>query len=197
MCRGADSGNLLVWEGKPRQAERKRQDIGRQNMKKIMMAAMVSLVMSGAASAAGYGLEGARMEGGLKFAERQISSKFNSDSSPVRLAGEFAPVVAAKCNAEARDYNKLTVKAPPALKSEQDMKGSEGKTPEKKGAIAGGIVGGVLASPIVISALPAVALLGTGIGFLAVGPIATAAIVAVGAVAAGAAIGYGIGCLVK
>ena len=167
-------------------------------MKKIMMAAMVSLVMCGAASAAGYGLEGARMEGGFKFAERQLSSKFSSGSSPVRLAGEFAPVAAAKCNAVARDYNKLTVKAPPALKSEQDMKtGNEGKTPEKKGAIAGGIVGGVLASPIVIAALPAIGLLGTGMAFVAVGPLATAAIVAVGAVAAGAAIGYGVGCLVK
>ncbi|OGR64440.1 MAG: hypothetical protein A2X31_03860 [Elusimicrobia bacterium GWB2_63_22] len=155
-------------------------------MKKIMIAAMVSVAMSGAVSAAGYGLEGARMEGGLKFAERQISSRLNSEASPVRISGELAPVAAAKCNAEARDYNKLTVKAPPTLKSEQDKQPeNEGKSPEKKGAIAGGIVGGVLASPIVISALPAIGLLGTGMAFVAVGPLATAAI------------GYGIGCLVK
>lgn len=167
-------------------------------MKKIMMAAMVSLVMSGAASAAGYGLETARMEGGLKFAERQISSKLSSGASPVRITGEFAPVATARCNAKARNYTKLTVKAPPALKSGQDMKtGSEGKAPEKKGAIAGGIVGAVLASPVVIAVLPAVGLLGTGMAFVAVGPLATAAIVAVGAVAAGAAIGYGIGHLTK
>ncbi len=167
-------------------------------MKRIMIAAMVSLVMSGAASAAGYGLETARMEGGLKFAERQISSKLSSGASPVRITGEFAPVAAAKCNAAARNYNKLTVKAPPPLKSEQDTQPeSEGKSPAKKGALAGGIVGGILASPVVIAALPAVALLGTGMAFAAVGPLATAAIVAVGAVAVGAAVGYGIGCLVK
>lgn len=167
-------------------------------MKKIMIAAMVSVAMSGAVSAAGYGLEGARMEGGLKFAERQISSKLNSEASPVRISGELAPAATAKCNAEARNYNKLTVKAPPALKSEQDTQaGSEGKSPEKKGAITGGIVGGVLASPIVIGALPSIAYLGTGMAFVAVGTLATAAIVAVGTVAAGAAIGYGIGCLVK
>lgn len=167
-------------------------------MKKIMIAAMVSLAMSGAASATGYGLEAARMEGGLKFAERQVSSKLNSEASPVRVSVELAPVAAAKCNAEARNYNKLTVKVPPALKSEQDKRPeSDGKSPEKKGAIAGAIAGGVLASPIVIAALPAVALLGTGMGFVAVGPLATAAIVGVGAVAVGAAIGYGVGCLVK
>ena len=159
---------------------------------------MVSVAMSGAVSAAGYGLEGARMEGGLKFAERQVSSKLNSEASPVRISGELAPVATAKCNAEARDYNKLTVKAPPALKSEQDKQPEhEGKSPEKKGAIAGGIVGGVLASPVVIAALPAIGLLGTGMAFVAVGPLATAAIVGVGAVAVGAAIGYGVGCLVK
>jgi hypothetical protein len=63
--------------------------------------------------------------------------------------------------------------------------------------VVGGIVGAVLASPVVIAVLPAVGLLGTGMAFVAVGPLATAAIVAVGAVAVGAAIGYGIGHLAK
>ena len=167
-------------------------------MKKIMIAAIVSLIMSGAASAAGNGLETARMEGGLKFAERQLSSKLNAGSSPVRITGDSAPVAAAKCNAAARDYNKLTVKAPPVPRSGQDEKtGSEGKSPEKKGAISGGIVGGLLASPIVIGALPSAAYLGTGMAFVAVGTLATAVIVGAGAVAVGAAIGYGVGCLLK
>lgn len=167
-------------------------------MKKIMIAGIVSLIMSVAASAAGNGLERARMEGGFKFAERQISSKLNSGSSPVRIGGEFAPVATAKCNAEARNYNKLTVKAPPALKSEQDKQAeNEGRSPEKKGAIAGGMVGGVLASPIVIGALPSMAYLGTGMAFVAVGTLATAVIVGAGAVAVGAAVGYGVGCLIK
>lgn len=167
-------------------------------MKKMMIAAILSLIMSGAASAAGNGLEAARMEGGLKFAERQLSSRLNAGSSPVRIAGELAPAAPAKCNAAARDYNKLTVKAPPALKSGQDEKAEgEGKSAEKKGAIAGGIVGGLLASPIVIGALPSVAYFGTGMAFVAVGTLATAAIVGAGAVAVGAAVGYGVGLLIK
>ena len=165
-------------------------------MKKMMIAAILSLIMSGAASAAGNGLETARMEGGLKFAERQLTSRLNSGSSPVQIGGELAPAATARCNAAARDYNKLTVKAPPALKSGQD-ENAEGKSAEKKGAIAGGIVGGLLASPIVIGALPSVAYLGTGMAFVAVGTLATAAIVGAGAVAVGAAVGYGVGLLIK
>ena len=151
-------------------------------MKKLAILIGVSLLVSGTAMASEY--ETSKMEGGMKFAEQQTDKKFNSKSSPVEI-GELSEVQEAECNAEAKDYSKMTKKAPPSLKGEADVDKEESKTGEMTGAVAGGVVGG-LAGVTYAGAL--------AFGAAFVGTVTTAAIVTpiVVGVAAGAAVGYGI-----
>ncbi len=145
-------------------------------MKKLVIALGVSLVFSGMAAAAKYGDETNRMESGAKFAERQTSSKFNSAPSPVQLAGDFTPVETAKCNAEAKDFNKLTAKAPPSLNASADKKAeNKGWSAEKIGTVAGAVAGAVIAVPMIGAGIPIIACV-VGVSVI---------------VAAGAAAGYG------
>ncbi|MEA3307282.1 MAG: hypothetical protein U9Q34_05820, partial [Elusimicrobiota bacterium] len=94
-----------------------------------------------------------------------------------------SPVEAAKCNAEAKDFNKLSKKSPPILKGEVDADKEEGKTGEIVGAVSGGVAGGLLA----VAAMGAVPLEAASVGtMVALG----GTVVAVAAV--GAAVGYGV-----
>ncbi|MEA3307125.1 MAG: hypothetical protein U9Q34_05020, partial [Elusimicrobiota bacterium] len=96
-------------------------------MKKLAILIGVSLICSGAVMASEY--ESNRMGSGIKFAEQQTDKTMNSKTSPVEI-GELSPVEAAKCNAEAKDFNKLSKKSPPILKGEVDADKEEGKTGE-------------------------------------------------------------------
>ncbi len=85
-------------------------------MKKTILLLTVSLALSGSASAAGYNYEGSRMDSGKTFSEMQTAARMAA-ASPVEIKGELAPVEKARVNAPAKDYAKLGVTAPPALKS--------------------------------------------------------------------------------
>jgi hypothetical protein len=112
-------------------------------MKKTIMAAIVSLVISGTAAAAGYDLEEARMESGRRFDEQQSSSGLNSVPLAVQITGEFQRGAEAKCNAEARDYTRFEIKAPPVPEAVKEEKAetpaaaqkSEWVAPEKEKAL--------------------------------------------------------------
>jgi len=131
--------------------------------------------MSGAAAAAGYGLEEARMESGRRFDEQQSTSGLNPVPLPVQVAGEFQRGAEAKCNAEARDYTKLEVKAPPvpeAVKEENAetpaaAQEREGAAPEKGKALLSVVLTLLLAGALL--ATPALTLLAAGISVVALG----------------------------
>lgn len=149
----------------------------------IAVVAGVVLFCSGVARA-GSAFETERMGSGAAFSEQQVSGKLGASAEPVRIAGEYAPVETAKCNAEARDYNKLSVKAPPAPVSEtaKDAK-AEGKKGEITGGVAGGVVGGVVG--LSMAAVLPLELAGVGAAVVVGGTV-------LGAVAVGAAVGYGV-----
>ncbi|HBB65950.1 MAG: hypothetical protein A2X28_10280 [Elusimicrobia bacterium GWA2_56_46] len=165
-------------------------------MKKLVIALGASIVFSGLAGAAGD--ETQRMEGGMKFAEQQISGKLDSAPSPVQLAGDFAPAEAAKCNAKAKDYSKISAKAPPPLSKEADKKAeNKGASAAGKGAVVGGVMGAVVGAPFLMAIGQAIPYLATPMIGFAIGGIATAVIIGGGAIVAGAAVGYGAVRLVE
>lgn len=140
------------------------------------MAAIVSLVMSGAAAAAGYGLEEARMESGRRFDEQRSASGLNSIPLVVQITGEFQRGAEAKCNAEARDYTKFKVKAPPvpaAVKEEnaetRDAAPESGWVAPEKGKA---LLTLLLAAVLLPLEIPVFVLLAAGISVMAFGPAA-------------------------
>ncbi len=149
-------------------------------MKKLAIMIGVIMTVSGALMASE--LETSRMESGMKFAEQQTDKKFDSGSSAIEI-NELSEVEEAECNAEAKDYTKLSVKTPPALKTLSSKDVKKGHTAEIVGAgVGGAAVGGAALYAGVVS----VAMSG---GAVAAAPIVVAA-------AVGAGIGYGVvaGC---
>ncbi len=70
--------------------------------------------------AAATSFETDRMDAGLRFDKQKIEVKMDSgNAAPVRATAEFAEVKAAECNAEAKDYSRLTTKAPSAPVAEK------------------------------------------------------------------------------
>ncbi|MHB0997334.1 MAG: hypothetical protein ACYC2I_13270 [Elusimicrobiales bacterium] len=147
-------------------------------MKKVMMAAIVSLVMTGAAAAAGCGLEEARMESGRRFDEQQSASGLNPVPLVVQITGEFRRGAEAKYNAEARDYTKFEIKAPPVPEAVKEEKTetpaaapeSGWVAPEKEKALVSAVLTLLLAA--VFLATPAFTLLAAGISVVALGQAA-------------------------
>jgi len=147
-------------------------------MRKTVIAAIVSLVMAGAAAAAGYGLEEARMESGRRFDDQHSVSGLTSMPLAVQVTGEFKRGAEAECNAEARDYARFEIKAPPvpeAVKEENTetpaaAHGSEWVAPEKGKALVSAVLTLLLAA--VFLATPAFTLLAAGISVVALGQAA-------------------------
>lgn len=157
-------------------------------MKKIMMAAIVSLMMSGAAAAAGDSLEALRMESGLRFAESQTGPELNSEVPPVRLDPGAARAETAGYNAEARNYGDLAVtEPPPPVPAEDNVAESAGAATETAATPASSAMGLLLVSALLAYSTPTSAFLVAGIGAMAVGLLAVAAIVGIIAIASGAA----------
>ncbi|OGR64428.1 MAG: hypothetical protein A2X31_03795 [Elusimicrobia bacterium GWB2_63_22] len=105
-------------------------------MKKAMMAAIVSLVMTGTAAAAGYGLEEARMESGRRFDEQQSASGLNPVPLVVQVTGAFQRGAEAKYNAEARDYTRFEIKAPPVPEAVKEEKAETPAAAPESGWVA-------------------------------------------------------------
>lgn len=137
-------------------------------IKNLIVTLGAVLALCNMAVASGYDYEAGRMGGGAIFMERQTSEKYNS-ASPVEIKNEFAPVEKAKINAQARDYSKLTVKAPPALKSTDGGANKSTDNPlTDPSVIAGGLlVAGTVALAIVLAPEVAVIVAG-GLVFAAV-----------------------------
>lgn len=144
-------------------------------MRKAVMMTIVLLMVSATVRAAGYEMETARMEGGRKFEELQLSSSLNTGALAPRLKEDFSRITPAKCNAEARDYSKLTVKAPPAM--------------EAGDADNGGSSWVLAGLAILFAAVPLLAL-AAGTSFAALSPAATVAMLVAGVLALAAATGY-------
>jgi len=130
-------------------------------MKNLIVTLGAVLALGNIAMASGYDYETGRMGGGALFMERQTSEKYNS-ASPVEIKGEFAPVEKAKINAQASDYGKQTVKAPPALKSTDGGANKNTDNPLKDpSVIAGGLlVAGTVALAIVLAPEAAIVVAG-------------------------------------
>ncbi len=162
-------------------------------MKRLAIIIGVLLTVSGAATASEF--ESSRMLSGAKFAEQQTDKKMDSASSPVEI-DELSEVKEAECNAKAKNYGKLTKKAPPALKNKVDADNKkDSKVAEVAGAVTGSVaagVGGVLTGVIPYVGYAA----GVAAGSAVVG-VAAATVAVMGIAAAGAAIGYGVVHAVK
>lgn len=159
-------------------------------MKKMMITAMVSLLMSGAASAAGFGLEADRAEAGRKFDEARLSAPL-----AVQITGEFQRGADAKYTGEARDYTKLAVKAPPlpeagAAEGGEEISPAPAPAPAAGGAMMSGISGLKLAVILTIAAVVVLLVLSGGASLAAISPAGTAALFVAGAVAVGAITGH-------
>jgi hypothetical protein len=146
-------------------------------MKKLMMAAIVLLVISGTAAAAGYGLEEARMESGRRFDEQQSASGLNPVPLVVQVTGEFQRGAEAKYNAEARDYTRFEIKAPPVPEAGKEEKaetpaaatGSGWVAPEKEKALLNVVLTLLLAAVLLAVEIPVLVLLAAGISVIALG----------------------------
>ncbi|MBI5743638.1 MAG: hypothetical protein HY952_03735 [Elusimicrobia bacterium] len=155
-------------------------------MEKILMTAIVTLLIPCAARAAGYGLEADRMEAGRRFDEQQLSAPLE-----VQVAGEFKRAADAKYNAEARDYSKLEVKAPPVPADEpEENAGKEEPAPATGGVMMSGVSSVKLVVILAMAALVVLLVLGGGTPLAAISPAGTAALFVAGAVAIGALVGY-------
>jgi hypothetical protein len=151
-----------------------------EKMKKLAILIGMILIASNLCFASEY--ETSKMEGGANFSEQQTDSKIDS-ASPVAIELELSSVEETECNAEAKNYNKLTTKTPPALDEQNTEAEEEGKTGEIVGASVGGVGAGLLA----VAAMGAVPLEAAAVGtMVALG----GTVIAVAAV--GAAVGYGV-----
>ncbi len=106
----------------------------------------LSVIIGFASMSAATSIETDRMNAGIKFNEQIMEAKIdNSKVAPVQMNIELTKVEDAQYNAEAKNFSRLTAKAPAALiAAKSDVEKKDGKTEKKRVIVNGLKVAGIL-----------------------------------------------------
>ena len=92
----------------------------------------LSVIIGFTSMALAANLETAKMEAGVKFNEQVMEAKIdNNKVAPVQMNIELTEVKEAQYNAKAKDFSRLTAKAPATLIAKSDVEKKEDKTKKK------------------------------------------------------------------
>ena len=105
----------------------------------------LSVIIGFASMSAAASIEADRMDAGIKFNEQIMEAKIDSGKAvPVQMNCELTEVKEAQYNAEAKDFSRLTAKAPAALIAKSDVEKKDGKKEKKRVIVDGLKVAGIL-----------------------------------------------------
>ena len=104
----------------------------------------LSIIIGFTSMAAATGLETDRVDAGLRFDEQKIEANMDNGAAPVQMNIELTEVKEAQYNAEAKDFSRLTAKAPAALIAKSDVEKKDGKKEKKRVIVDGLKVAGIL-----------------------------------------------------